>query len=195
MLILLLLQQHYTAEATGSTRINVCCESCRTRYTYKMQRTAYVTITDFGAISEQRRDDADDMAEDKLYVMLAKEVDDVPCPQCGDYSPKSVAHLKHERYAFLKRNQLPLLLTSALTFVGAVGLVWLTAVEWNHEAVAHKINGIAAITAVGILLFLFIFGAWCFRAWAYHAWTRAYDPNDPATLEERLEEARERVIQ
>src|SRR5262249_11977606 len=130
-----MLRQTYVGRPHGSVRVPVCCVHCSCRFSYRMERTATHTITNYGSISRHSMDAADDMADDKLEDKLAEDFDCVPCPRCGEYQPEMAERLKTERYKGLLRFQVVLIVFTVLAGLATplFGFVFYEAVTNNQN--------------------------------------------------------------
>jgi hypothetical protein len=189
--LLLALQQSYFAEATGSTRVRLTCRGCRARYSYRLTRTAIARATEFGAVSDVRKDLAHDRAEQLLADQLAQEFDCVPCPRCGDYQPAMVARLKGEEHRELLKYQSTLLLVAVLCAVPCALVAAALILAPGGESDGAALLGLGA--AVAGCCSVVCLWMWEWNRRAYAARTAAFDPNDPAELDERLALARRKA--
>src|SRR5262245_32647404 len=114
MIWLLLLQQTYGARAMGSVRIVVHCVYCACKFAYRMERTGFASVSQFGSVSQWKKDEADVRARERLREMLDTEFDCVPCPHCGDYQPPMAERLQKERFKWLLRYQSELMVFGCL---------------------------------------------------------------------------------
>jgi hypothetical protein len=189
--LLLALQQTYLAEATGSTRVRLTCRGCQARYSYRLTRTAVARGTGYGAVSDVRKDLADERAEQLLADRLAQEFDCVPCPRCGDYQPTMVARLKGDEHRELLKYQSSLLLVAVLCAVPCVLVAAALIMAPGGDSDGAVLLGVGAAVAgccavVGLWM-------WVWNRRTYAARTAAFDPNDPSELSTRLALARRRA--
>jgi len=157
-----------------------------------MRRTAVVHVSEFGSISNRRKDEADERAEDLLENMLDWEFDPVPCPRCGDFQPEMADHLKRERFRRLLRHQGALLVVAALAELGCLLFTATTVLNAHHQTTTNIVLGAAIAGTSGIVAVTNL----CLWAWnrrAYATRTADYDPNDPADRDTRFEVARRRA--
>jgi hypothetical protein len=153
-----------------------------------MERTAFVWVSEFGSISDQRRDDADDDAEEELEIMLEEDFDCVPCPCCGDYQPEMARQLKEERYRGMIAYQ-PLVLFFGI-FGCLVGLLCTIITAANADRRAEtNILVVAGVSIIGWMVGLGLLALWAWLRWTHASRTAAYDPNDPEDREQRLADA------
>src|SRR5438874_2630964 len=94
--------KEFTAAATGSIVRDVTCEKCGCAYHYRLVRRGEghghspYHLNNRGA---ERR--AHDRAQRRLAKMLARDVDPVPCPDCGWIQQEMVHEVRRRRLRWL----------------------------------------------------------------------------------------------
>ncbi len=129
-----------TVSITLARTIQKCevCEHCGTAFQYEMHRvvkseaTNVLNLDDAGA-----RTQADYEAAVKLHKQLSKEVDAVPCPQCGLFQKEMVRKLRRQYRSGMKTAAFVCLLLGILS-----GSFWLLNEVDARHVVTRWITGI-----------------------------------------------------
>jgi hypothetical protein len=198
--IWLLLLQHYVARAQGAARVVVRCVYCGSEYCYRMERTAAVPISQFSHITRQKKNAADQVAQEKLKNMLAGGFDPVPCPECGDYQPEMATEMKQSRYRWMLRHQPLFVGLMSVSVMGALFFVCATMADLLLGTVADDSDRLTAVlVSGGLVICIALVGVTSIALWigmpvVYARYTAAYDPNAHEERDNRLAEARRRAL-
>jgi hypothetical protein len=152
-------QTTWVAKVTAFKTKAVCCVQCGTRYLYDMKRQGDArSTTMLDSRSEATKQKAEEEAQAEVERKLDREIDTVPCPNCGCYQPDMVALLRRQHLRWLRDLGWMLLLLAAAPF-GAD-----RAFDLPYRDLLCTSASLLAPLAVGLLFLR------CFRQ-------RRYDPN------------------
>jgi len=162
---------HKKVRVGGSTVVVVTCRNCGEKYRYLLKRTAKG--------DSPSREQARQIAHQRLRLLLANSIDPVPCPFCGWFQKKMIPLLHKRRLPRMRSYALALVFVGIL--VAVLGLLMLKSFfERGDKAMlapAQTLLGIAAAMVLsGIALLL-----------VRHFKNANYNPNDPESEQERIE--------
>jgi hypothetical protein len=95
--------RNYTAAMAGAVVRDVACEKCGCAYHYKLVRRGQGTGSApyyIGQGSAQRR--AESGARDSVERLLARDIDPVPCPDCGWFQADMVREVRRRSLRWLR---------------------------------------------------------------------------------------------
>jgi hypothetical protein len=164
-----------TAVAEGDAWRRVCCGHCGADFVFLVAaRVEFKEVELYSRGSPRQRERAERGAEARLAQRFARVVEPVPCATCGLYQPDMCRELRQQRYGWLR---VPL---AFLLAVGFGGLFTAALIAADDSRPLDRDLFAAVATAGGVASALFA------AASAAAAWlSQRFDPNDPASLDER----------
>ena len=160
--------RNYTASIAGAVVRDVSCEKCGCAYHYRLIRRGQGTGTApyyLGQGGAERR--AQTGAINELEHSLAREIDPVPCPDCGWFQAEMVREIERRSFRWLKT----VALVGGIVAAGALAIFAASASGGLQHALRTEDQLIAAVLTAAFVIAAF--GPVMLR----RAILRARDPN------------------